>query len=286
MMADKNITDFLKEEHSLEPSPRVWKEVDRAMHRKDFWHVKGKLCVSVFVLSVAAVALWWVLRPAEIPSPPAESTFSPVREVREENTVGSADIVSVNKQKTIVSEAFSPVPSSVPAAGSGKVEKRVSSSEVQEYDVTEILEETQLPVKENPIPSAVRPHADVREMPIASHQPRTLSDPKETLSEPESRTEDETSEPIRISFPSAFTPNGDGLNDRYRPVISGEVSQYSMKIYSRNNQLVFQTISLDDAWDGSFRGSRLPQGAFVCVVTFTDASGVKRISKSEFLLLD
>lgn len=89
-----------------------------------------------------------------------------------------------------------------------------------------------------------------------------------------------------VYAPTAFTPNGDGMNDCFR--ICGEgINRHSfeMKIYNRWGELVFYTDVFnpnggcdtcgDGAWDGT-RGSRmkgdpyLPNGVYYWYVTFTD----------------
>jgi len=42
-------------------------------------------------------------------------------------------------------------------------------------------------------------------------------------------------------IPSAFTPNKDGKNDFYKPLLLGIVSHYEFSIYNRWGELVFKT---------------------------------------------
>lgn len=59
-----------------------------------------------------------------------------------------------------------------------------------------------------------------------------------------------------IYIPSSFTPNGDGLNDIFRPVISNvDVDDYSLEIFNRWGEAVFQTTDIDKGWNGSVSGS-------------------------------
>ena len=53
----------------------------------------------------------------------------------------------------------------------------------------------------------------------------------------------------KIAFPNAFTPNGDGLNDDFRPVSEG-VIKYELLVYNRWGELIFTTKDLSDGWDG------------------------------------
>ena len=47
--------------------------------------------------------------------------------------------------------------------------------------------------------------------------------------------------PFGIYFPNAFTPNKDGLNDIFRPVIIGRPTIYKLSIYNRWGQQIFET---------------------------------------------
>jgi gliding motility-associated-like protein len=55
-----------------------------------------------------------------------------------------------------------------------------------------------------------------------------------------------------IYFPNAFTPNGDGLNDIYLPVLKAKnIEVWEMRIYNRWGVEVFFTQSINQGWDGS-----------------------------------
>jgi gliding motility-associated-like protein len=68
-----------------------------------------------------------------------------------------------------------------------------------------------------------------------------------------------------IFVPTAFTPNGDGLNDVIRPIAVGIKKINSFNIYNRWGQLVFSTTVNGLGWDGRIAGK--PQGSAVFVWT-------------------
>ncbi len=75
---------------------------------------------------------------------------------------------------------------------------------------------------------------------------------------------------FKAFLPNAFSPNGDGINDAFRPLMPPgiEVTDYVFRVFDRWGNLVFETNETEDAWDGSYRGSSLPQGVFLYYVYF------------------
>lgn len=53
--------------------------------------------------------------------------------------------------------------------------------------------------------------------------------------------------------PTAFTPNGDGLNDVFKPIVTG-ARKYELNIYNRWGQNVFHTTDPNTGWDGRMDG--------------------------------
>lgn len=65
-----------------------------------------------------------------------------------------------------------------------------------------------------------------------------------------------------ILAPTAFTPNGDGLNDQFRVAVRCKMKNYSLKIFSRWGQMVFATTNINDGWDGYINGSPANMGVY------------------------
>ena len=61
----------------------------------------------------------------------------------------------------------------------------------------------------------------------------------------------------QVSFPTAFTPNNDGLNDIFRPVGLGNHGIHSFTITNRWGQVVYETVESKIGWNGMFNG--IPQ---------------------------
>lgn len=60
-------------------------------------------------------------------------------------------------------------------------------------------------------------------------------------------------------IPNSFTPNGDGNNEVFGPIISGNVEFYNFIVYDRWGHLVFETFDRDIKWDGTmFNNGKKP----------------------------
>ncbi len=80
-----------------------------------------------------------------------------------------------------------------------------------------------------------------------------------------------TSCPVLTYFylPTAFTPNGDGLNDVFRP-ISNEIIDFHLIIFNRWGEIVFETGDSGKGWDGTCKGSYCAPGVYTYVLSYPD----------------
>lgn len=75
-------------------------------------------------------------------------------------------------------------------------------------------------------------------------------------------------EPL-IFIPNAFSPDGNGLNEKFLPN-SGGMKTYSMRIYSRWGEKLFETENNEIGWDGNYLGKPVQEGIYVYVIDYTD----------------
>lgn len=73
-------------------------------------------------------------------------------------------------------------------------------------------------------------------------------------------------EECRLFVPNAFSPNGDGLNDVFKPVSGCQLKDYRFAVYNRWGELVFETNHFDKGWDGTHDGEKLSSGVFIWTV--------------------
>jgi gliding motility-associated-like protein len=69
-----------------------------------------------------------------------------------------------------------------------------------------------------------------------------------------------------ITVPNAFSPNGDGINDTWRLAVQGAVANYSLTIFNRYGQVVFNTNDITKAWDGAVNGTPLPAATYYYII--------------------
>lgn len=75
--------------------------------------------------------------------------------------------------------------------------------------------------------------------------------------------------------PSAFTPNNDGKNDIFLPLLNKncEARHYELMIYNRYGQLVFTTNDPNTGWNGSHAGKPADLGVYYYIIKVTDRYG-------------
>ena len=73
-----------------------------------------------------------------------------------------------------------------------------------------------------------------------------------------------------IYVPSAFTPNNDGLNDTFRPILSDEFVLKEFVIYNRWGQVIFRTSDIGAGWDGKKGGLLQSSGVYIWMVSAVD----------------
>lgn len=69
-----------------------------------------------------------------------------------------------------------------------------------------------------------------------------------------------------LYVPSAFTPNGDGLNDIFRPFPVGIKELRFFRVFNKWGQLVYSTTTLGQGWDGKLNGMDQGTSVFVWMV--------------------
>ena len=74
---------------------------------------------------------------------------------------------------------------------------------------------------------------------------------------------------MRIFVPDAFTPNGDGANDRWHIIIRGLTKKIQISVFDRWGRQVFSSNDPNFYWDGAAGGQPLT-GTFVYMIAGSD----------------
>ena len=73
--------------------------------------------------------------------------------------------------------------------------------------------------------------------------------------------------------PKAFTPNRNGVNDLLRPILVNIPLINYFRVYNRWGQLIFETKTPGDGWNGLFKGAMQPTETYTWVFEGRDSNG-------------
>ena len=73
----------------------------------------------------------------------------------------------------------------------------------------------------------------------------------------------------QLYIPNSFSPNGDGVNDEFKPIGFG-VDKYHLYIFDRWGKIAFETTDINKGWDGTRNGKKVPQDVYIWKVTYRD----------------
>nr|MDQ3101473.1 gliding motility-associated C-terminal domain-containing protein [Bacteroidota bacterium] len=92
--------------------------------------------------------------------------------------------------------------------------------------------------------------------------------------------------PTLIKVPNVFTPNSDGVNDRFMPFEGSEIIGGSMDIYNRWGKHVFSSEDMDQGWDSiSDDGQHCPDGVYFYRLTYSTSFGETETTNGSVTLL-
>jgi gliding motility-associated-like protein len=93
-----------------------------------------------------------------------------------------------------------------------------------------------------------------------------------------------------LYIPNTFSPNGDGMNDRFYPRGKGVFMIKSLRVFNRWGEMVFERLNFspNDAsagWDGTYKGKSLSPDVFVYVCDIVCENGQVLSNKGDVTLL-
>lgn len=82
-----------------------------------------------------------------------------------------------------------------------------------------------------------------------------------------------------IYLPNAFTPDQDGVNDKFG-AIGINADNYELKIFNRWGELLFESSRIEHKWDGTHEGKPVPEGVYVYTLFAKEKATGKVINRS------
>ena len=76
----------------------------------------------------------------------------------------------------------------------------------------------------------------------------------------------------KIVIPNSFSPNGDQLNDKFGVVEIENLRGFTLSVYNRWGQKLFETQSKDVRWDGTYKGVKCEVGTYFYLCTYDCAN--------------
>jgi gliding motility-associated-like protein len=96
----------------------------------------------------------------------------------------------------------------------------------------------------------------------------------------------EITEGYKVIVPNAFTPNGDGNNDFFRPRMLGLVKS-KLIIYNTWGEVIFSTDDIETkGWDGTIKGRKAENGNYVYKIIGLSFNGLKVEREGIFALIN
>ncbi|MEE1943472.1 gliding motility-associated C-terminal domain-containing protein [Pedobacter sp. KR3-3] len=71
-----------------------------------------------------------------------------------------------------------------------------------------------------------------------------------------------------VSYPNAFSPNFDNINDTFKAKEGSRAFNFKIQIFDRRGVIVFSSNKLYDAWDGNYKGQPAPVGTYFWIASF------------------
>ena len=94
--------------------------------------------------------------------------------------------------------------------------------------------------------------------------------------------------PVEIYVPNVFSPNGDQVNDFFKPLLIYYTS-YKMEIFDRWGDLFFSTNDPETGWNGRVNDQLALPGVYVYVIRYSgfDVKGVhhNKVKAGDFTLV-
>lgn len=84
----------------------------------------------------------------------------------------------------------------------------------------------------------------------------------------------------QVFLPTAFSPNGDGRNDYFRPIYRCQLSDFKLSVYDRWGSRVFYSSDPQVAWTGRQKGTSLNMGTYIWILEYRNSNTQQLFKKN------
>jgi gliding motility-associated-like protein len=78
--------------------------------------------------------------------------------------------------------------------------------------------------------------------------------------------------PPTLDMANVFSPNGDGINDVFRPVAFSRIDDAILMVFDRWGKKMFETRNLNEGWSGNINDRPAPEGVYYWTVRYRGRS--------------
>ncbi|MFM2226141.1 MAG: hypothetical protein RJA07_2343 [Bacteroidota bacterium] len=82
----------------------------------------------------------------------------------------------------------------------------------------------------------------------------------------------------RMILPNGFTPNGDGIDDKFLPISACDLqtNSYQLKVFNRLGQTLFATTDITIGWDGTYKNILQEMGTYIFTIEWLNPTTNKK----------
>lgn len=277
--------------YSVDPDPEVWQSINKDLRRKKVrtQATTGVLALSILATSIAAVVLWPSAQKHVATENVEHQASAQVAQTlpQEETQVESAEVTSTQTVRPEVAKTTESHKASLVtveqlvATPIAEVVEQVKAVNANSVEAPEVVAKSEPKTVENE--KAVAPVVTKPQVvaPIVEQSAPKQESVKANFN---------TNVPDTIVWiPNVFAPASDDPDlQQFRVRLNQpgtSISNFRLTIFNRNGHQVFSSHSIDNAWDGTYRGRALPQAAYVYVLYYTDKDGFQHQRKGSVTLV-
>ena len=92
--------------------------------------------------------------------------------------------------------------------------------------------------------------------------------------------------PYCVKVMNAFTPNGDGMNDRWLVTIGASCTkQIAVAVFNRYGNVVYKNDNYQNNWEGTYNGKPVADGTYYYTITYTTITDKKVFQRGDVTIL-